>query len=136
MRRRRHDASAIQSRRRRRDAASSRRRRDWPRSPAPIWRRARPGRSSAAPDAEAAKASEPFWGAHQGGVVTPAQTHTYIAVFDLTTAKRADVEKLLRQWTEAAAALSEGRPVEIPGEGDYAAQADPVRRARTCRRRG
>ncbi|MGO9851363.1 MAG: Dyp-type peroxidase, partial [Steroidobacteraceae bacterium] len=80
----------------------------------------------AAQDAEAAKATEPFWGAHQGGVVTPAQTHTYIAVFDLATAKRADVEKLLRQWTEAAAALSEGRPVEIPGEDDYAAQADPA----------
>ena len=76
-------------------------------------------------DAEAAKASEPFWGEHQGGVVTPAQAHTYIAVFDLTTAKRADVEKLLRQWTDAAAALSEGQPVEIPGEDDYAAQADP-----------
>ena len=75
--------------------------------------------------AEAAKASEPFWGEHQGGVVTPAQAHAYIAVFDLATAKRADVEKLLRQWTDAAAALSEGQPVEIPGEGDYEAQADP-----------
>ncbi len=81
--------------------------------------------ADAAQDSGAAKASEPFWGAHQGGVVTPAQTHTYIAVFDLTTAKRADVEKLLHQWTEAAAALSEGRPVEIPAEDDYATQADP-----------
>jgi deferrochelatase/peroxidase EfeB len=76
-------------------------------------------------DAEAAKASEPFWGEHQGGVVTPAQAHAYFAVFDLATAKRADVEKLLRQWTDAAAALTEGKPVEIPGEGDYEAQADP-----------
>jgi deferrochelatase/peroxidase EfeB len=80
----------------------------------------------AAPDAEPAKAIEPFWGAHQGGVVTPAQTHTYIAVFDLAAATRSDVEKLLRQWTDAAAALSEGRPVDMPGEGDYAAQADPA----------
>jgi deferrochelatase/peroxidase EfeB len=78
-----------------------------------------------APAAEAVRTSEPFWGEHQGGVVTPAQTHTYIAVFDLVAAKRVDVEKLLRQWTDAAAALSEGRPVEIPGEDDYAAQADP-----------
>jgi deferrochelatase/peroxidase EfeB len=75
---------------------------------------------------EAAPTIEPFWGEHQGGVVTPAQTHTTVAVFDLTTAKRADVETLMRQWTEAAAALSEGKPVEIPGEGDYAAQADPA----------
>jgi deferrochelatase/peroxidase EfeB len=77
------------------------------------------------PAAEAAKTSEPFWGEHQGGVVTPAQAHTYIAAFDLVTAKRADVEKLLRQWTDAAAALSEGRPVDIPGDDGYAAQADP-----------
>ena len=75
--------------------------------------------------AETAKTSEPFWGEHQGGVVTPAQAHAYIAAFDLAAATRADVEKLLRQWTDAAAALSEGRPVDIPGEGDYAAQADP-----------
>jgi deferrochelatase/peroxidase EfeB len=79
----------------------------------------------AAQGAEAAKATEPFWGEHQGGVVTPAQAHTSIAAFDLIAARRADVAKLLRQWTEAAAALSEGRPVEIPGEGDYEAQADP-----------
>jgi deferrochelatase/peroxidase EfeB len=78
-----------------------------------------------APDADAAKAVEPFWGAHQGGITTPAQAHTYIAVFDLATAKRDDVEKLLRQWTAAAAALTEGKPVEILGEGDYSAQADP-----------
>jgi deferrochelatase/peroxidase EfeB len=45
------------------------------------------------PAAEAAKTSEPFWGEHQGGVVTPAQAHTYIAAFDLVTTKRADVEK-------------------------------------------
>ncbi len=75
--------------------------------------------------AETKSAIEPFWGEHQGGVITPAQAHTYIAAFDLATAKRADVETLLRRWTEAAAALSEGRPVEIPGEGDYEAQADP-----------
>jgi deferrochelatase/peroxidase EfeB len=79
-----------------------------------------------APDAGAARATEPFWGEHQGGVVTPAQAHAYIAVFDLATAKRAEVETLLRRWTDAAAALSEGKPVEIPGEGGEEAQADPA----------
>ena len=68
---------------------------------------------------------EPFYGPHQGGVITPAQTNTYIAVFDLTTTKRDDVRALLKQWTEAAGAMSLGKPVEIPGEADYAAQADP-----------
>jgi deferrochelatase/peroxidase EfeB len=77
--------------------------------------------------AEAAAGSdlEPFYGAHQGGIVTPAQTSIYIAVFDLETKKRDDVQALLKQWTEAAALLSEGKPVEIPGDADYSAQADP-----------
>jgi deferrochelatase/peroxidase EfeB len=66
----------------------------------------------------------PFWAERQAGVVTPQQANTYIAAFDLTTAKRGDVEALLRRWTQAAAALSEGGPVEVPGEGDYEAQAD------------
>jgi deferrochelatase/peroxidase EfeB len=73
----------------------------------------------------AASATAPFWGEHQGGVVTAQQAHTYIAAFDLTTAKRADVETLMRRWTDAAAALSVGQPVEIPAEDGYEAQADP-----------
>jgi deferrochelatase/peroxidase EfeB len=80
----------------------------------------------ATPAAAPNDASEPFWGEHQGGIVTPAQGYTYIATFDLAAAKRADVAALMRKWTAAAAALSQGQPVEIPGEGDdYAAQADP-----------
>jgi deferrochelatase/peroxidase EfeB len=56
-------------------------------------------------------AREAFWGFHQGGIVTPAQKSTYFAVFDLTTAKRDDVTSLLRKWTEAAALMTEGKPV-------------------------
>ncbi|WP_158812653.1 iron uptake transporter deferrochelatase/peroxidase subunit [Methylocapsa sp. S129] len=76
--------------------------------------------------AQTPDATEPFWGARQGGIVTSAQAQTYLAAFDLTTAKRADVEKLLRQWTEAAALLSIGQPVDIAAEGDYAAEPDPA----------
>jgi deferrochelatase/peroxidase EfeB len=76
--------------------------------------------------AEAAGNAEPFWGARQGGIVTPAQAHTYLAAFDLATAKRADVEKLLRQWTEAAALLCAGQSVDIAGEGDDAPERDPA----------
>jgi len=78
----------------------------------------------AAQSAQVAKTTEPFWGAHQSGVVTPAQAHTYFAAFDLTSAKRDDVEKLLRQWTAAAALLSAGRSVDIPGDG--AVETDPA----------
>ncbi|MGB9154625.1 MAG: iron uptake transporter deferrochelatase/peroxidase subunit [Alphaproteobacteria bacterium] len=53
-------------------------------------------------------ASEPFWGAHQSGIITPAQNHTYFAAFDLVTDKRDEVIKLLQKWTNAAARMSQG----------------------------
>ncbi len=81
---------------------------------------------AAAQGGEAAKATEPFWGAHQGGIVTPIQTHTYFAAFDLAAEKRDAVEKLLRDWTGAAALLCAGRPVDIPGADDYEPAPDPA----------
>ncbi|MFM0648897.1 Dyp-type peroxidase [Paraburkholderia bryophila] len=53
-------------------------------------------------------AVEPFYGLHQGGVVTAQQSHTYVAALDLTTEKRDDVIALLRAWTDAAARLTQG----------------------------
>jgi deferrochelatase/peroxidase EfeB len=79
----------------------------------------------ARPAADPGDATEPFWGEHQGGIVTPAQGYTYIAAFDLTTARRGEVETLMRNWTTAAAALSQGQPVEIPDHDTYEAEADP-----------
>jgi len=55
---------------------------------------------------------EPFWGKNQGGIVTPAQGHTYFAALDLTTTKRDDVIRLLRAWTAAAGRLTRGKPIE------------------------
>lgn len=49
---------------------------------------------------------EPFWGMHQGGITTEIQRHTYFIAFDLTTAARADVVKLLQAWTEASARMT------------------------------
>jgi deferrochelatase/peroxidase EfeB len=69
-----------------------------------------------APAARAADApasdAEPFWGDHQAGILTPAQAHTYFAAFDLTTAKREDVIALLQRWTDGAARLTQGQPIE------------------------
>ncbi len=50
----------------------------------------------------------PFFGEHQAGVITPQQSHTYVAAFDLTTEKRDDVIALLRAWTDAAERMSRG----------------------------
>ena len=53
---------------------------------------------------------EPFYGAHQGGIVTPQQSHSYVAAFDLKTDKREEVIALLREWTQAAARMTQGKP--------------------------
>jgi len=53
----------------------------------------------------------PFRGAHQGGIATPAQAHTYFAAFDLVTDKRADVAALMAAWTAAAERLTLGLPL-------------------------
>jgi len=51
---------------------------------------------------------EPFWGDHQGGIVTPQQRHTYFAALDLTAKRADDVVTLLRSWTVAAARMATG----------------------------
>ncbi len=70
------------------------------------------GSGASLPDPAPAPASEvePFYGPHQGGILTRAQGFTCFAVFDLTTAKREDVEALLKAWTKAAARMAVGLP--------------------------
>ena len=65
---------------------------------------------------------EPFWGAHQSGITTPAQRHSYTAAFDLTAARREDLVGMLRQWTAAAARLCGGEPAQ-PLQQDAAIRA-------------
>ncbi len=50
----------------------------------------------------------PFYGDHQAGITTPAQSHVFLAAFDLTTSSRSDLRRLLEQWTEVAARLTSG----------------------------
>ena len=78
---------------------------------------AAPALADAAGPVAASSQIEPFWGPHQAGIVTPSQSQTYFASFDLQTDKRGDVEALLRCWTEVAARLAAGQP---------AGQMDPV----------
>jgi deferrochelatase/peroxidase EfeB len=56
---------------------------------------------------------EPFYGPRQGGILTPAQKHTYFASLDLTTESREAVISLFRAWTEAAAKLTAGEAVAV-----------------------
>ena len=77
----------------------------------------------AAAEAGSADSVEPFYGVHQGGILTPAQRHTYFATFDLDAQKRADVIALLLVWTEAAALMSRGEMAPSQGS-DPDAPAD------------
>ena len=67
---------------------------------------------------------EPFWGEHQGGILTARQNHTYFAAFDVVTDKKAEIAGLLRSWTEASARLTQGLaidPVKPVQAADHAA---------------
>lgn len=67
----------------------------------------------------------PFWDDHQAGIVTPQQTHTYFAAFDLVTDKRDDVIKMLKVWTDAAAKLTNGQLTA--GDGGEVMDLSPAR---------
>lgn len=68
----------------------------------------------------------PFTGAHQAGILTPAQDHLHFATWDLTTASRDDLVGLLRAWTAAAARMTRGEPAGEfgPVSGPYDAPPD------------
>ncbi|MDE1149859.1 MAG: iron uptake transporter deferrochelatase/peroxidase subunit [Azospirillaceae bacterium] len=70
---------------------------------------------AAAKPAPAVDDKLPFWGAHQAGIITPAQAHTYVVAFDIVSAKREDVVALLQRWTDAAARMAAGATAEEMG---------------------
>lgn len=52
----------------------------------------------------------PFYGAHQAGIATPAQDRLVFGAFDLTTDDAVALHDLLREWTAAAALMTQGKP--------------------------
>ncbi|MFI5986136.1 iron uptake transporter deferrochelatase/peroxidase subunit [Streptomyces sp. NPDC051555] len=79
--------------------------------------------SDAVPAASAG-AAVPFHGEHQAGIATAVQDRLHFAAFDVTTKDRAELIKLLKDWTEAARLMTAGQAV---GEGAFGglAQAPP-----------
>jgi deferrochelatase/peroxidase EfeB len=57
----------------------------------------------------------PFEGAHQAGIVTPAQDRLCFAVYDVTTKDRSGLRDLLIAWTAAARALTRGQTIGDAG---------------------
>ena len=86
------------------------------------------GRATAPEPAVASTAAGtyPFTGAHQAGIVTPAQDRLYLAAFDLTTTSRDELVELLRRWTTIAARLTQGLSAGPfgPASGPYDAPPD------------
>jgi deferrochelatase/peroxidase EfeB len=53
----------------------------------------------------------PFDGAHQAGIVTPAQDRMYFVTLDMTSEERDDLISLLKDWTSAARQMTQGNDV-------------------------
>jgi deferrochelatase/peroxidase EfeB len=85
------------------------------------------GRASEGSPGEPASrpASYAFRGAHQAGIVTPAQDRLHFAAFDVTTDDRDRLVALLQQWTEAAERMTAGKPAGTIGPVEGASNAPP-----------
>jgi deferrochelatase/peroxidase EfeB len=58
----------------------------------------------------ASNSAVPFYGSHQAGIATPVQERLAFGAFDvLPGSSRADVVGLLKEWTSAAARLTQGK---------------------------
>lgn len=75
--------------------------------------------SAASPDQAIA-----FHGAHQAGITTDIQDRLAFAAFDVTTNRREDLQRMLRTWTAAAAAMSVGAMVPGDSHADAVPPAD------------
>jgi deferrochelatase/peroxidase EfeB len=68
----------------------------------------------------------PFYGEHQAGILTPMQDRMHFAAFDVITESREELVQLLKDWTVAAARMTQGLAAgELgPTSGPYAAPPD------------
>jgi len=57
---------------------------------------------------------EPFYGPHQAGIATRIQKFVFVAAFDVTAHSAEDLRTLLKTWTTAAEALTQGLPLSPP----------------------
>jgi deferrochelatase/peroxidase EfeB len=66
---------------------------------------------TSAADSSGAASTYPFYGAHQSGITTAAQDRLHFASFDVSDITRSDLIGLLKDWTAAAARMTEGKTV-------------------------
>ncbi|MBO3751611.1 deferrochelatase/peroxidase EfeB [Streptosporangiaceae bacterium NEAU-GS5] len=79
------------------------------------------------PVAHAASSADPypFYGAHQAGIVTPAQDRLHFIAFDVITDDRAELAALLQDWTAAAARMTQGKDAGALGAVGGVPEAPP-----------
>ncbi|MCQ6282445.1 iron uptake transporter deferrochelatase/peroxidase subunit [Bacillus sp. EB600] len=72
------------------------------------------------------KSSEiiPFYGTHQSGITTKTQNHVYFVSLDVTATKKEELVQLFKDWTKAAAAMSEGKSVGKLSENGFLPPVD------------
>jgi deferrochelatase/peroxidase EfeB len=83
-----------------------------------------PGPGAATPG-DAVASFYPFRGAHQAGIVTPAQDRLHFAAFDVRTHSRDELVALLQAWTEAAERMTRGEGAGPVGPTQGAADVPP-----------
>jgi len=68
----------------------------------------------------------PFYGEHQAGILTPVQDRLHFAALDVITDSREELVQLLKDWTVAAARMTQGLGAgEVgPTSGPYGAPPD------------
>lgn len=76
----------------------------------PVAHAAKPARQAQHAAADTRMESEPFYGQHQAGVLTPQQTAMLIVAFDVLASDKAGLERLFRLLTDRIAFLTHGGP--------------------------
>src|SRR6185436_11093770 len=66
-----------------------------------------------------------FRDAHQAGIATPAQNYLYFSALDLTSTSRADVQRMLAHWTQAAERMTAGKETAENGALPLNPEAPP-----------
>ena len=83
------------------------------------------GAADGEPTIASAAAAIDFYGPHQAGITTPAQDRLHFATFDVITKDRAELVRVLKEWTAAAARMAGGHDAGPVGAVDGIAQAPP-----------
>ncbi|MGG7448020.1 iron uptake transporter deferrochelatase/peroxidase subunit [Kosakonia oryzendophytica] len=76
----------------------------------PIAHAAKPQSAPGTLSPDARNEKQPFFGAHQAGILTPQQASMMLVAFDVLAADKADLERLFRLLTQRIAFLTAGGP--------------------------